>query len=60
MARSRFQALGLSPAIAAEAEPIRGIRVADDNAPLPCFQTIASFDRCALSWIIENRSCAAP
>jgi 2-octaprenyl-6-methoxyphenol hydroxylase len=51
-----FQAIGLWPAIAAEAEPIREIRVADDNAPL-----FLHYDHRELGtdeplgWIVENR-----
>jgi 2-octaprenyl-6-methoxyphenol hydroxylase len=56
-----LEALGLWPRVAAEAEPIRQIRVADDNAPLfvhydhrelgPSSHPIDA----PLGWIVENR-----
>jgi 2-octaprenyl-6-methoxyphenol hydroxylase len=51
-----LQALGLWPAIAAEAEPIREIRVADDNAPLFLHYDHRELATDApLGWIVENR-----
>ena len=54
-------ALGLWPLIAAEAEPIREIRVADDNAKLFLhydhreLAPASTQDGAPLGWIIENR-----
>src|SRR5690349_2682835 len=51
-----FDGIGLWPAIAAEAEPIREIRVADDNSPL--FLHYDSRDLggdTPLGYIVENR-----
>ena len=51
-----LQALGLWPLIAAEAEPIREIRVADDNAPLFLHYDHRELATDApLGWIVENR-----
>lgn len=51
-----LQALGLWPAIAAEAEPIREIRVADDNAPLFLHYDHRELATDApLGWIVENQ-----
>ena len=49
-------ALGLWPAIAAEAEPIREIRVADDNSPLYLHYDHRELGTEApLGWIVENQ-----
>ncbi len=51
-----LSALGLWPSIAAEAEPILEIRVADDNAPLFLHYDHRELGTDApLGWIIENR-----
>ncbi|HEV2100655.1 MAG TPA: UbiH/UbiF/VisC/COQ6 family ubiquinone biosynthesis hydroxylase [Stellaceae bacterium] len=51
-----LSALGLWPSIAAEAEPIREIRVADDNAPLFLHYDHRELGTDApLGWIVENR-----
>jgi 2-octaprenyl-6-methoxyphenol hydroxylase len=51
-----LSALGLWPAIAAEAEPILEIRVADDNAPLFLHYDHRELGTGApLGWIVENR-----
>jgi 2-octaprenyl-6-methoxyphenol hydroxylase len=51
-----LQALGLWPAIAAEAEPILEIRVADDNASLFLHYDHRELGTDApLGWIVENR-----
>ncbi len=51
-----LSALGLWPAIAAEAEPILEIRVADDNAPLFVHYDHRELGTGApLGWIVENR-----
>jgi 2-octaprenyl-6-methoxyphenol hydroxylase len=51
-----LSALGLWPAIAAEAEPILEIRVADDNGPLFLHYDHRELGADApLGWIVENR-----
>jgi 2-octaprenyl-6-methoxyphenol hydroxylase len=51
-----LSAIGLWPAIAAEAEPILEIRVADDNAPLFLHYDHRELGGDApLGWIVENR-----
>ncbi|HUC73041.1 MAG TPA: FAD-dependent monooxygenase [Stellaceae bacterium] len=51
-----LQVLGLWPAIAAQAEPILEIRVADDNAPLFLHYDHRELGSDApLGWIVENR-----
>ncbi len=51
-----LNALGLWPAIAAEAEPIREIRVADNNAPLFLHYDHRELGTdTPLGWIVENR-----
>lgn len=51
-----LEALGLWPAIAAEAEPIREIRVADNNSPLYLHYDHRELGTEApLGWIVENR-----
>jgi 2-octaprenyl-6-methoxyphenol hydroxylase len=51
-----MQALGLWPTIAAEAEPILEIRVADDDAPLFLHYDHRELQTDApLGWIVENR-----
>jgi 2-octaprenyl-6-methoxyphenol hydroxylase len=51
-----LSALGLWPRIAAEAEPILEIRVADDNAPLFLHYDHRELSTDApLGWIVENR-----
>ena len=51
-----LEALGLWPAIAAQAEPILEIRVADDNAPLFLHYDHRELGTDApLGWIVENR-----
>ena len=55
-----FDALDLWPGIAADAEPIREIRIADDNSPLflhyDCRELIPDHgDSMPLGYIVENR-----
>jgi 2-octaprenyl-6-methoxyphenol hydroxylase len=55
-----FDGIGLWPEIAAEAEPIREIRVADDNSPLFLHYDSAELgpgtkDGAPLGYIVENR-----
>jgi 2-octaprenyl-6-methoxyphenol hydroxylase len=51
-----LQAIGVWPALAADAEPIREIRVADDNAPLFLHYDHRELGTDApLGWIVENR-----
>jgi 2-octaprenyl-6-methoxyphenol hydroxylase len=51
-----LSALGLWPLVAAEAEPIREIRVADDNAPLFLHYDHRELGAdTPLGWIVENR-----
>src|SRR5439155_11251357 len=51
-----FDGIGLWPAIAAEAEPIREIRVADDNSPLFLHYDSRELGGATpLGYIVENR-----
>src|SRR5229473_2949635 len=51
-----FDGIGLWPDIAAEAEPIRAIRVADDNSPLFLHYDSRDLgDGIPLGYIVENR-----
>src|SRR5205085_1320310 len=54
--RLAFDGVGLWPEIAADAEPIREIRVADDNSPLFLHYDHRELENGApLGYIVENR-----
>jgi 2-octaprenyl-6-methoxyphenol hydroxylase len=50
-----FDGIGLWPSIAAEAEPIREIRVADDDSPLFLHYDHRDLGEAPLGYIVENR-----
>src|SRR5207248_10616915 len=50
-----FDGIGLWPEVAAEAEPIREIRVADDDSPLYLHYDHRDFGDDPLGYIVENR-----